>query len=752
MLRHIKKNQLILFCWVFLLLIITNNFGKVFGIPYLFLDPEYLGEVGFLSFLIVGLSFGGFTVAFHITCYVLYGSKYSFIGILEKPFSKFSINNSLIPIVILTVYVIQIIRFQTNNEYTSTIDIFWMVLGFILGIISIIILLSGYFRFTNKDIFQYLSGAVDKQLKKSKLNRKKALKKLKESKEGQTIISGYFDLKLKYRDTNNLLYFYDKEAVLKVFDQNHFNSVVIETLIIALILLLRFFMDNPYFQIPAAASVILLLTIIIMIAGAISYWFRTWGVTVAIIAFLILNSLMKTGILNAVYKVPGLDYRKEKLPYSIESIKRSNDPGLIKQDKLATITTLENWKAKQPVDKPKMVFLCVSGGGQRAALWTFNALWKIDSTLNGRLMDQTVLITGASGGAVGAAYYREIALNRQKKDSRDFQRREWNHNISKDNLNPIIFSLLVNDLALRNQYYTYSGQKYLKDRGYSLERQLNKNTDHILDKKLIDYRDAERNAEIPMLILAPTLALDGRKLYISPSPIRYMTFDISENGNSGAKQGGIDFISFFNSRDAKNMKFLTALRMNASFPYVTPNLQLPTDPPIETMDAGISDNFGISDALNFLYTFKDWISENTSGVVVLSVRDTKKIDSIEGMKHLSIVERFSAPISSVYNNLGNSQDINNDYKIGFAKSWFSKPLDIIEVEYNTNSIFEESSFNSRYQELDMKDVERASLSWHLTQKEKNNVIQNFDNPSCQKAVERLVEILHTDDISENSPN
>ncbi len=743
MMRHVQSNQLILGCWVFLLLIITYNFGKVFGIPYLFFDPEYLGEVGFMSFLIVGASFGGLMIAFHITSYVLYGAKYSFIGILEKPFSKFSINNSPIPLIVLVVYLTQVIRFQIQNEYSSSIEIIWMLIGLLLGIVFTFFLFYAYFWFTNKDIFQYLAGAVDKQLKKSKINRKKALNKLKESKKEHALVTGYFDLKLSYRNTQNLHYFYDKEAVIKVFDQNHFNSVVIEFLIVGLILLLRYFMDSPYFQIPAAASIILLLTMALMLAGAVSYWFRGWGVAVAIIGFLFLNTLMKIGVLNAVYKVPGLDYSAHSLPYSVATIKKANNPQDIQRDIERTIVTLENWKSKQQDSIPKMVLLCVSGGGQRAALWTFNALYRIDSALDGQLMRQSALITGASGGAVGAAYYREMSLRKSKNKEHKYFLNQCNDNISKDILNPIIFSLLVNDLAFRNQYYNYEGQEYLKDRGYAFERQLNKNTDYILDKKLTDYRAVERNADIPMMILAPTIALDGSRLYISPDPVRYMNNNLIEAESKG-KHSGIDFLSFFDSRESENLKFLTAVRMNASFPYVTPNLQLPTNPPIETMDAGISDNYGISDALKFLFTFNEWIANNTSGVVILSIRDTKKMNDIEGMKYMSIIEKFSAPVSSVYNNLGNAQDINNDYKIAFAKNWFSKPIDVVEIEYNTNSIFTESTFMNKRQELKVKGIERASLSWHLTQKEKNNIIQNFDNPECQSAIMKLKKLLEVE--------
>ena len=159
------------------------------------------------------------------------------------------------------------------------------------------------------------------------------------------------------------------------------------------------------------------------------------------------------------------------------------------------------------------------------------------------------------------------------------------------------------------------------------------------------------------------------------------------------------------------------------------------------MDAGIADNFGISDALKFIYNFKDWITENTSGVIILSVRDTRKNEKIQANSHLSILERISVPISSVYNNLGNYQDINNDNKLIFAQEWFDGELDLVGLEYNTHSIFEESDFSSKAQEVWQKELERASLSWHLTKKEKINIIQNISQPNNQEALIRLKQLI-----------
>jgi hypothetical protein len=67
---------------------VTGSFGKYLGIPYLFLDPEYLNKVNFRSFLSWGTVLAGFTMAFHITWYITDGHRFSFIGALGRPFTS----------------------------------------------------------------------------------------------------------------------------------------------------------------------------------------------------------------------------------------------------------------------------------------------------------------------------------------------------------------------------------------------------------------------------------------------------------------------------------------------------------------------------------------------------------------------------------------------------------------------------------------------------------------------------------------
>ncbi len=399
LLNNFKRNQVLLLCWIILFAMVTGNFGKYLGIPYLFLDPEYLNKVNFTSFFIIGVLVSGFTSAFNITCYIADGHRFSFIASLSNPFGKFSLNNSILPFSFLATYLYQVIRFQVNNEYTSGGQLALNLLGFFSGYLAMAGVLQVYFKLTQKDIFKYVICRLDEKLKQNvKVTRASAMKKLDIVRKKQVRVDNYFDYNLKVRkvDENE---FYDKTAILQVFDQNQFNLVIIELLIFAMVLVLGIFKDYPAFQFPAAASFMIFLTIFVMLSGAFSYWFGGWSITVAMGIFLVLNFLAGEGWLTKKYQAFGLDYKMAPVEYTIDGLKEMNDDESIQLARQNTITILENWKKKfAGGPTPKMVFICSSGGGKRAALWTLAALQRADSLSGGKLMNQSILITGASGG------------------------------------------------------------------------------------------------------------------------------------------------------------------------------------------------------------------------------------------------------------------------------------------------------------------------------------------------------------------
>jgi hypothetical protein len=737
LLNNFRRNHVLILCWIILFAMITGNFGKYLGIPYLFLDPEYMNVVGFMSFLIMGILTAGFTMAFHITCYISDGHRFSFVGTLRNPFKKFTINNSIIPASFLITYVFQIVAFQINNQYTSESKLLVNLGGLSLGYILMTSLFSLYFRFTNKDIFKYVVCRIDEKIKQNvKVTRASAMRKLDVARKKQVRVDFYLDGFLRSRPVESTS-FYDRHTIIQVFDQNHFNIVVIEVFIFILVLILGMFKDYPSFQLPAAGTFIIFLTIFVMLSGAFSYWFGGWSATAGLILFLFVNHLVGENFFDKKYEAFGLNYQVEPVAYTTEALQRQVDSTIMESDRQALLPQLNNWRKKFN-HKPKMVFLCASGGGKRASLWTLNALQTIDQLSGGELMKHSVLITGASGGLIGASYFRELKLRELQGDSIKPYAKIHREKISTDNLNPLIFSLLANDIFMGFTKFEYAGKAYTRDRAFTFEDQLNQITEGLMDKPIREYAQPEEQGEIPMIILTPTIINDGRKLYIASRPVSFMNSEVENFENyHQAKVSGIDFHRFFQENDSEDLRFLSALRMSATFPYITPNTTLPTHPPIQIMDAGISDNFGMSDAVRFLYAFREWAKENTSGIVFVSIRDSPKLRQINEKSAQSIIDEMTQPISSVYNNFENFQDITSDLLIGQAHTWLPLPIDRVDIEYQAES------YSTVLQKMDSirNNSARASLSWRLTTREKQGIVNNIHSEKNKEAIDKLVKLL-----------
>jgi hypothetical protein len=737
---HLKKNILLVSLWGLLTLIIFQKFGTVLGVPYLFLDPEYLNKISWQSFFLVGIALAVFTMAFHMTTYILDGPKYIFLAIIPRPFIQFCINNSIIPLTFYLLYLYTLLTFQFDNEHENNWIVLEYFLGFSAGSILTYSLLFLYFGITNKDFFLLFAGTVEKQLRKTKISRANMLKRIKESKKSTHKVLDYLDISFRFKPVRQDLTGFEGRQLLRVFDQNHLNMVIIQTVLISIILILGIFRETPFLQLPAAASGILLLSIATMLVGAISFWLRDWGTPVVIALALLFNSLSNTEWFNRPHTAFGLDYDSEPAVYNLDKLNSILQQDLVASDKENTIRILENWKNKFPENaKPKMVFVTVSGGGQRAALWTLKVLQEVHHVTDQQLFKHTQLITGASGGIIGASFFREIYLRSQTDLSINAMDPQYLDQISADNLNPIIFTLLVNDLLFRNQYFKYNDRYYLKDRGYAFESQFNLNTNGILDKPLAAYKEPELNAQIPMIPLTPLITNDGRKLYISPSPISYMCISLERSEGLNEKSQGVDFRRFFVNQDADNLRFITALRMGATFPFITPNIQLPSNPQMEIMDSGLSDNFGMQDALKFIHVFEDWIEENTSGVLFLTIRDSEKFSEIDQKKPPTIMQKLFTPLKNIYINWDNVQTLHNEVLFTRMKESADFPIERIEFEYSTLQYLKERGladesgvFNPQEQ-----DIQRASLNWRLTAREKKSIIDNINSPYNRQSLNRL---------------
>lgn len=723
---HVRRNVLILLPWVALFAIILNGFGSSFGIPFLFLDPEYMGKVNYWSFFLIGGTLGGFIMTFQISSYILNSFRFPFLATLQQPFATYVINNSVIPGAFLLLYLIRIALFQVNSQMAGTTQIIVNLLALILGLTFTILIVASYFFRTN----QTLPYILVKKKKKGeqvyeRLEMKQELNWESVQKASRVWpVHNYLNKNLRTRLVRGVEH-YDERLLLAVFRQNHYNALFVEIFSLAALIALGYLIENPVFIIPAGASIFLLFSTVIMLIGAFNYWTWGWRTLSFLLLMAFISVLIQLGAFNYQSKAFGVDY-STKVPYTVERMEEISSFEQIETDRAYTLQMLQNWKEKQSNPKPKMVIVNASGGGHRASFWTYTVMQQLIVTLGDKVMENSILFTGASGGMLGLAYFRELYLRKKNGEAVEFSSNSrYADNIAKDLLNPVTFTIVVNDLFYPWRKFKIGSQTHRKDRGYIFEKYFHLNTENILNKKISDYSGAEFNAEIPMMVLAPVVIRDERKLFISAQPVSYLTRPFDKKGElSHSRVDGIDFREYFAENNADSLRFSTALRMNATYPYILPNVVLPTEPAVEVMDAGIRDNYGFETTMRFLYAFKDWINEHTGGIILVNINSSDAEILGKSFTGRNFFNRVFDPIGNLYSNWTEIQNYHQNYLFYYARDWFNGRAEWVEFNY-----------------IPGEKEEAASMSFHLNLSEKKDVLEAIDKPENILALQLIEHLL-----------
>jgi len=719
---HLRKYQVLLLFWVIMFSVVGGSFMKNYGADALFLAPEYLGNVNSISAAIIGMAIGVFIMCWNITTFILFSRHFSFLAATQFPFLKYCINNSILPLTFLIFYLVKAYQFAHYKELIPNVEIIFLTVGFIAGLLLILSISFFYFFRADRTIFRKLQPAFNSarnviyhfQPEPHPANIKSII-------HSEWFLDSFTRVK-RCRDVSH----YSQEMMEKIFKRHHFAAVISLIIAYAFLIIIGYFLDYKFFQLPAGASITLLFAILIGVCGAIVYFFQSWSVPAFLAFVFLLNMMYRVGWIDPRNKAYGINYdnKKEQPEYSQASLQALANADSIARDKQNMISILDRWKQKQGTEKPVMVLITTSGGGTRSATFTMDVLQRLDSITNGRIMDQTFLITGASGGMIGASYFRELHRMRLGNPSINPRSYKYVDDIAEDLLNPTFTSFIARDLFAPEQKFSIGNYSYLKDRGYAFELELNDNTGGVLNKTLSDYRLAEQQAQIPLMFYHTVITRDGKKMIISTQNLRFMMQPPGDSLDPSLAADAVDYTSFFSKQDPYNLRMLTILRMNASFPIVLPNVWMPADPVFDVMDGGLRDNYGIENTMRFLSHMQKWIEENTGGVVILQIRDRMdggwenpyEYDDLAGnaVKPLFLLQH------NWYKMMEYFQSDLSSYFVGTA----GYPVHKITLQYIPSS-----------------KENKAALSFHLSEREKRDVKVSLDSKYNTESFNRLLQVL-----------
>ena len=694
---------------------------KLFGADALFLAPEYLGNVNAASAAITGVATGVFIMSWNITTFILHSQRFRFLATNSKPFLKYCINNFIIPVSFLLVYFIEALWFDRKMELISVIELLSIVAGFLGGFILLLAVSFAYFFTADRRIVRTFTPVLSEFEKKKYRIHKGAYAENDFGLPVGYYITTRFKL-IKARKVGH----YSREFLDRIFNRHHLSAIITFLLAFIFMIFIGFYLDKKIFQVPAAASILIFFALLIAGIGALTYFLRSWSVLFLVFVFILLNVLYVYNVIDPRNKAFGLNYTNAVRPeYSLQSLEAMNTPAKVEADKNNMLSILTRWKQKQAEEKPVMIIFNFSGGGVRSAAFAMNILQELDCITKGTIMKKTFLISGASGGMLAAAYFRELARVKDGGQNINLHDKNYVDDISQDLLNPVFSSMIARDLLSPVQKFSVGKYSYVKDRGYAFEEKLNDNTHHVLDKNIGFYKNEESNAHIPLMILNSVITKDLRKLMVCTQPLSFMmqsTFTDSTSNITGPD--AVDFAAMFKNEDPMNLRFLTALRMNATYPYILPNVWLPTNPVIDVMDAGLRDNYGQETSLRFLYVFKDWIKENTKEVLIIQVRSRQKGSWDNTSVNGDITGIITKPMTMLQNNWFMLQDYFQDDEITYAQNFLGSNFHRVAFMY-----------------IPEKEERGATINFHLTAREKKEVISSLKRKNNAEAMEQVKSYL-----------
>src|SRR5262245_12842404 len=384
-------------------------------------------------------------------------------------------------------------------------------------------------------------------------------------------------------------------------------------------------------DVSTALAICLILGTAAAAYGFVRYYFfgQSFGiVSLVVVAILAINSMGGN-------EVADLDYgHKARLePPQVLTVEEA---GLLDSKEV-----LEKWKSRH--GKRPLFVVAADGGGIRAAVWTMTVLRQLENDIPG-FPYHLRLITGASGGMLGAGFYVASLADDGSEEWKNAGHRERHLDAGgrdlsrecligwtgRDGLGAVARQLVFGDLFSPPALFPKSNRAHALDmawrsntRPWSDGKRPKRTYDGVVQMEFSALRAGEREGWRPSLVLSPMIVEDGRRLLISNLSLERLASISMPTTDPHCTLQGVEFFRIF--KDASRLRLSTAIQLNAAFPFVSPPLELPTSPPRHVLDAGFYDEHGVDPALAWLWMHRAWIEKNTSGVALIQIPDSRSL-------------------------------------------------------------------------------------------------------------------------------
>jgi hypothetical protein len=394
---------------------------------------------------------------------------------------------------------------------------------------------------------------------------------------------------------------------------------------------------------------------------------------------------------------------------------------------LSDLEVLNTWRLRHD-ERPVLVVVAADGGGVRSALWTATVLTRIEREVP-TFARHVRLITGASGGMLGATLWTSTLVDppgalapHHCSGGATLTRDALLDITEKGGLSAVAAGLVFRDVLpppLRRG----------PDRGLELELAWEEHCPE-LRSPVSALAAGEAEGWRPSVVLSPMVVEDGRRLLIANLDLQHLLDNDGPLalGRSRYSLGGVQlFRKLPGARDT--LRTSTAIRLQANFPWALPSTEIPPldpgAPRLRVVDAGYYDEPGVDLACLWLFHHREWLKENTSGVLLVQNRDTSL--SI-ARQHLPSRDRpfwergvdfLLTPVSAVLRAWGST----SWYRDDAAVAALAQVLDGGTGDRFTTVVFELT--------------QEAALSWSITPDEAREIRGDIDRGANEGALLQL---------------
>lgn len=338
---------------------------------------------------------------------------------------------------------------------------------------------------------------------------------------------------------------------------------------------------------------------------------------------------------------------------------------------------------------PEAILVTAAGGGIHLAAWTAKVLTEL-SKLDG-FASRVRLVSSVSGGSVGALYWLQTQFEGAARPQ-DVMKAA-----TRSSLDSVAWGLLYTDFIrlllpiLPDSF----------DRGWALERAWER--DWNFPAHLSDWRRKVRTGEMPAVLFNTTAVQTGERITIPTTDLDPIHPNIDVRR------------TFYEIHPNLDLSPVTAARLSATFPFVSPAARADRGEVIHFVDGGYFDNFGTASLTQWLRDAVPGKDSKVKRILVVCITGCKPSSKAPRCKPPVWSFQFHAPIETLLNVRNTSQRTRRDIeqKLAAEAMLKSRGVEVTFVDFANPST-------------------DAPLSWHLLPSEIEDIDKAWDAMSANR--------------------